>query len=38
MHVLVVGANIILGLIKMAKIMKAKDQLQVAESLGLSNP
>jgi hypothetical protein len=32
-----VGANIILGLIKMAKIMEAKDQLLVAASLVLSN-
>jgi hypothetical protein len=33
-----IGANIIPSLIKMAKIMKAKDQLLVAESLFLSNP
>jgi hypothetical protein len=33
-----VGANIILGLIKMTKIMKAKNQLLVDESLVLSNP
>jgi hypothetical protein len=33
-----VGANIICGLIKMGKIMKAKDQLLVAESLVPSNP
>jgi hypothetical protein len=37
--VLVVGANIIRGKkLKMAKIIKAKDQLLVAESLVLSNP
>jgi hypothetical protein len=33
-----VGANIILGIIRMAKIMKAKDQLLVVESLVPSNP
>jgi hypothetical protein len=32
------GAKIILGFIKMAKIMKAKDQLLVVESLVPSNP
>jgi hypothetical protein len=37
MHVIVIGANILPVLIKMAKIMKAKDQLLVIVSLALSN-
>jgi hypothetical protein len=38
MHVLVCRCNIIIDLIKMAKIMKAKDQLLVAKFLAPSNP